>query len=238
MASEFLDRFDPSSESLLRLIFRHVDEPMLQEIASADYGMDADEHLSQLRAIKSGKIPAPMQWEPREVLELIRWSEPEDPTWSPGSKGDRGHWMRLLSCAVLLRAEAEPANEGYFTGEDSTIIQLVDSAIKLGDDVANAALQFLCWCMQSPGFGDWDRPFIAVAIQILVVWLDKCNSDTAAQLIAAYDYEHSSHSERFNDCQKSKAWKKLINDVLVGSKNSPPEIKSFGEDLVNAIQAG
>lgn len=210
---------------------------MLREIAAADYGMDADEHLTQLRAIKNGTIPAPMQWEPKEVLELIRWSEPEDPNWSPGSTGRRGHWMRLLACTVLLRAEAEPANEGYFTGEDSTVIQLVDSAIKLGDDVSVAALQFLCWCMQSSGFGDWDRPYFAVVIQILLVWLGKCDSETAVQLIAVSDFEHSSHAEMINDCQKSKAWKNLIHDVLIGSTNSPPEIKQFGESLASGIRA-
>lgn len=190
MPSEFLDQFSPSSDSLLRLAFRHVDDSMLREIAAADYGEDADEHLSQLLAIKNGTSPAPMQWEPKEVLELIRWSEPEDPTWTPGSTSHRGHWMRLLSCAVLLRAEAELANECRLNGEDSTVIQLVDSAIKLGDDATNAALQFLSCCMQSSGFGDWDRPYFAVAIQILIVWLDKCDPDTAVQLIAAADYEH------------------------------------------------
>ena len=210
---------------------------MLREIAAADYGEDADEHLSQLLAIKNGTIPTPMQWEPKEVLELIRWSEPEDPTWSPGSTSHRGHWMRLLSCAVLLRAEAEPANEGRFTGEDSTVIQLVDSAIKLGDDATNAALQFLCWCMQSPGFDDGDRPYFAIAIQILLVWLDRCDPDTAVDLITVSENEHSSTAEMFNDCQKSKAWKKLIEDVLVGSTNSPPEIKRFGESVANEIKA-
>jgi hypothetical protein len=237
MSSKFLDQFAPSCDSLLQLAFRHVDDSTLREIAAADYGQDADEHLSQLLAIKNGNIPAPMRWEPKEVLELIRWSEPEDPTWSPGSTGHRGHWMRLLACAVLLRAEAEPANEHYFSGEDSTIIQLVDSTIKLGDDATNAALQFLCWCMQSSGFGEWDRPYFAVAVQILLVWLGKCDPDSAIQLIAASDYEHSSHSEMFNDCQKSKAWKKLINDIMIRSTNSPPEIKRFGESLAKTIQA-
>ncbi|WP_218933295.1 hypothetical protein [Rubripirellula lacrimiformis] len=237
MSFDYLDPFDPSSDSLLHLAFRHVDDSMLREIAAADYGEDAGKHLSQLLAIKNGTIPAPMQWEPKEVLELIRWSEPEDPTWSPGSTGHRGHWMRLLSCAVLLRAEAEPANEGRFTGEDSTVIQLVDSAIKLGDAATNAALQFLCWCTQSSGFGDWDRPYFTVAIQILLVWLDKCDPDTAVQLIAASDYEHSSHAEMFKYCQKTPAWKKFIEDVLVGSTNAPPEVKRFGENLANAILA-
>ncbi|KLU02318.1 hypothetical protein RISK_005384 [Rhodopirellula islandica] len=93
-----MDQLEPSSDDLLRIVFSNVDESMLREIAAADYGEVFDEHLEQLAVIKSGKILAPMQWEPKEVLELIRWSEPEDPSWSPGSTGDRGHWMRLFAC--------------------------------------------------------------------------------------------------------------------------------------------
>src|SRR5262245_2436176 len=106
---------------------------MLREIASADYGMDADAHLDALLRIRDrGEAPAPMNWEPKEVLELIRWSEPEDPNWRPGGTGIRGHVMRAFVCAALLRAAPEPANHGYFDGENQTIAQLLASALVLG----------------------------------------------------------------------------------------------------------
>ena len=151
-----IGQLEPSKDDLLQIVFSRVDDSMLREIAAADYGQDVDEHLKQLLAIKHGKVHVPMRWEPREVLELIRWSEPEDRTWSPGSTGERGHWMRLFACSALLRAAAEPANEGYFTGEDSTIIQLVDSGIKLGEKTATATLRFLSWCMQQRSSVDFD----------------------------------------------------------------------------------
>jgi hypothetical protein len=36
VSSEYLDHFAPSNASLLQLVFRRVDESMLQEIAEAD----------------------------------------------------------------------------------------------------------------------------------------------------------------------------------------------------------
>jgi len=232
MSYDLLNRFEPTPDELLRLVFGRVDESMLHEIAAADYGQDVDEHLEQLHAIKSGKVLAPMRWEPKEVLELIRWSEPEDPTWSPGSTGDRGHWMRLFSCTVLLRAAADPANEGYFTGEDSTIIQLVDSAIKLGVSTPRAALKFLCWCMQSETLGDWDRLYFAIAIQILLVVLNECDSDTTMLLIDAIRSDNTTPAEIFNDCQKKKTWRVITQKFLIESKNSTLETRQLGERFV------
>jgi hypothetical protein len=54
----------------------------LGEIVPADYGQDVEEHLVALRRIcATREVPSPMPWRPGEVLELIRWSEPEDPEW-------------------------------------------------------------------------------------------------------------------------------------------------------------
>jgi hypothetical protein len=83
---------------------------MLEEISRADYGMDAQAHLAALLPIRDEvRVSAPMPWEPREVLELVRWSQPGDPAWEPGSLGERGHIMRLV-----LRS---PAPCGCRTGE-------------------------------------------------------------------------------------------------------------------------
>ena len=232
MSNQPLGQLEPSSDELLRIVLVHVDDSMLREIAAADYGQDFDEHLEQLAAIKSGKILAPMRWEPKEVLELIRWSEPEDPTWSPGSTGDRGHWMRLFACAALLRAAAEPANEGHFTGEDSTIIQLVDSVMKLGEKTSMAALKFLCWCMQARSLSDWDRPYFAVAILILLVQLDKSDLSILGFLEAATRSDDLARTEMFSGCQKTKTWHKLIRNVLIESKNSNLNIQDFGNSLL------
>lgn len=135
-----------------------------------------------------------------------------------------------MHCSTACRAE--PANEGYFTGEDSTIIQLVDSAIKLGESTSKSALKFLCWCMQSETLGDWDRPYFDIAIQIMLVLLNECNPNTSMFLIDATSSDNATPAEIFNDCQKKKTWRVITQKFLIESKNSTLEIQQLGERLV------
>jgi len=140
--------FPPSADLLLDCARRHIDDGMLMEIARADYGLDVDAHLAALRPIRDqGIIPVPLAWHPGEVLELIRWSDPEDPSWKPGGTGRRGHQMRAFACAALLRAGAEPWNEGYDSAAsaDSSLAQCLASAKVLGEEMGEAAACFLTW---------------------------------------------------------------------------------------------
>jgi hypothetical protein len=141
-----LDAFPASAARLLGVARRQVDDGMLAEIARADYGRDAERHLAALVPIRDhGWVPAPLHWHPGEVLELVRWSQPEDPTWKPGGTGTRGHQMRAFACAALLRASAEPGNEYYEGSDDSTLAQCLASAKVLGEEMLEAAGQFLTW---------------------------------------------------------------------------------------------
>jgi hypothetical protein len=231
------EHIQPSKDALLDLAFQQVDDSMLREIALADYGADAAAHLQALLAIKHGQVPAPMKWEPREVLELTRYSEPEDPTSKHESDGKRKHWMRLLSCAILIRAASEPENFGYFIAEDYTIIQLVDSALKLGPTTSLAALQFLCWCIEYRNLDDWnqDRPYFAVAIMLLAVLLDKCDLKTAQYLIAAAHSEVIALTQLFNSSHLPEKWKDLTRRVLCDPAQPDEELQRFGALLLSDI---
>ncbi len=75
--AEFLNRFRPSQNAVLDWLRERVDDPMVREIAEADYGQDAEQHFNVLIKVRNGgKLPVPLTWVPREVLELIRWSRP------------------------------------------------------------------------------------------------------------------------------------------------------------------
>ena len=107
MSAAFFEVFQPQADQLLRQVSRLIDDGMLEEIAAADYGYDVEKHLAHLQLIRDeGSFAVPMRWEPREILELIRWSEPEDPKWKPGAFGERGHWMRAFACTSLLRGNS------------------------------------------------------------------------------------------------------------------------------------
>jgi hypothetical protein len=177
-----LEELRPSPTDLFDLLRSRVDDSMLQEIAEADYGDDSDEHFRALKRVQaSGELP-PNEWVPMEVIELIRFSQPDDPTWKPGSTGTRGHVMRAYCCVVLLRIAADPKNYEYIDGENQTIILLVDSAIVLGGDVPLAALRLLCWRILSLPRSDCEYPFFALAILLLALNVRAVNEEGLIQL--------------------------------------------------------
>jgi hypothetical protein len=177
-----LEELRPSPTDLFELLRSRVDDSMLQEIAEADYGEDAEEHFRALKRVQtSGELP-PNEWIPMEVIELIRFSQPDDPTWKPGSTGTRGHVMRAYCCVILLRIAADPKNYVYFEGENQTIIQLIDSALALGGDAQLAALRLLCWRTLSLPRADDEYPFFALAILLLAVRLGALKEDGIIRL--------------------------------------------------------
>ncbi len=242
MSTSPLARLKPSAQPLFDLVFRRVDDSMLREIAEADYGFGVDEHLEALLAIKHGQIPAPMEWEPKEVLELTRWSEPDEPdgTWEP--TGERGHWMRLWACAVLIRAAVEPENEFRFLGEESTIIQLVASAMRLGPEAAQATLQFLAWHLEYRVVEIEKSPYSAVGALLLCVFLNRCDPETLHYLIAVAKAEDTDISGLFGEGQKSQTWHDITYSLLIepGALQSGPinsELKSFGAAILGGTNS-
>jgi hypothetical protein len=229
MLTHPLDCLQPADRPLLDLIFEHVDDSMLLEIARCDYGDDVEIHLAALHQIRANNIPVPIQWHPGEVLCLTRWKEWDSLSAQDGAISTRNHWMRLFACTVLIWASLEPENYEYsgeywnhIDGENSTIIQLLDSALHLGDDVSLAALKFLCWRMQcqiqraliDEDFGNC--PCYALAMLLLCVSLDRCNSEIVSFLISmAYcNHEYIPISKEI-DCQRSQKWRDAIYRILL-----------------------
>jgi hypothetical protein len=146
--AELIAAFPPSEDVLLACARRAIDDEMLVEIAGADDGTDFDAHLAALRPIRDqGIVPVPLAWRPGEVLELIRWSNPDDPESKPGGTGLRSHQMRAFACAALLRAGAEPENYYYDRpgSSESSLGLCLLSAKALGEEMSEAVARFLTW---------------------------------------------------------------------------------------------
>jgi hypothetical protein len=142
-----------------------LDASMIDELAAADYGSDVTEHRQGIRRLLTvDRLPERLAWHPSEVLELMRWSMPDDPTWKSGSTGRRGHLLRLFSCLVLVHTQ---------TGQEPTdsLAPLVDSALALESAAVPATVSFLAWCrLHEPG--DWRSdptapPFLTFALLLL-----------------------------------------------------------------------
>jgi hypothetical protein len=225
-----LDCLEPSDWPLLDLMVEHIDDSILAEIAIKDYGHDAEIHLAALHQIRAKNIPVPLKWHPGEVLCLTRWTELESLKLLDGGISTRNHWMRLFACTALIWASLEPENDddqgeywNHIEGEESTIIQFLNSALYLGDDVAIAALKFLGWRMQyqiqraliHEDFGNC--PCYAVAMLLLCVSLNRCDPEIVSFLISmAYcNNECLPLSEEINECQRSQKWRDTIDQILL-----------------------
>jgi hypothetical protein len=260
MLTNPLQRLKPIHNPLLALIFEHVDDSMLLEIAQADYGEDVEIHLAALDQIRANNIPFPIQWHPGEVLELTRWTEWDNLHPLDGEISKRNHWMRLFACTVLIWASLEPENYEYnggdwnhICGEDSTIIQLIDSALNLGEETSLAALQFLGWRMQcqmerallDEDFGNC--PCYAVAM--LLLWVSLVGGASSLEhrdpklvgflISVAHCNENFPISREIRECQLSQKWRDAIERILLDPTasdyaHSNPELRNFGMELLGA----
>jgi hypothetical protein len=146
--------------------------------------------------------------------------------------------MRAFVCTLLLRAAAEPENLDYITGENQTIIQLVKSAIALGNEATQATLSFLCWCF--PLVSDTcEKPFYAMAILLLQVFLSK-HDKHGEDILAICDWVMNEEAKvRSNDIwgirvsnwwllgltfhnQKHQAWECLTRKILLEPSKPHP----------------
>jgi hypothetical protein len=197
------ERFPPDPRSAVDYLRALIDEGMLREIAEADYAQDVEGHFSALKPIwEGGDLTELDHWFPMEVLELIRWSEPEDSDWKPGSTGSRGHKLRAFSCAVLL---ATP----NFEPDKETLIQLVDSVSILGSEAQEAAARFLVWRLDTLGREE-DRPFFALALaaitQSLVDPLSNTMEQDLADWVAGEESFERAYLTGFHDSYQDSPW--------------------------------
>jgi hypothetical protein len=220
--------FPPSSQLLLDVTRRQIDDGMLLELAEADYGLDAEIHLSSLRPIRDqGVVHPPLGWHPAEVLALTRWHNPEkpnEPPFEPGPTEKRGHQIRAFACAVLLHLGPE-----YDVGHDSTLAQCLVSTKVLGDEVNQAAGSFLTWRIPHLGVEPtWvaamDRWLYAFGLLVVASRLPRqCISDSILGDAAAWVLDEETHSRRVSLYPESRPapfsvscgfWKPLAAELV------------------------
>jgi hypothetical protein len=161
-----LVRLSKGHGRLMQVLSERIDDGMLQEIASADYKMGYEGHLAALTVIRARDVPkGRMAWEPQEVLELFRWSEFGD---NRSGRRDRPaedfHIMRAFCCVAILTAYADPENYEYFEGNNSTLIQLLDSLEMVGIDAKSYTVPFLAWLLCCLPDNEDERAFFILGL--------------------------------------------------------------------------
>lgn len=176
MSPDLLALFEPSADALFDLLRERIDNSMLREIAGNDVPFRTDANLKALIPIRrTGKIPAPLEWEPKEVLELTKWTEPDDLELNDEVDHDpvRGHIIRAFACAALLKAGADPENDGRLPGEIDTLVQLLSSALVLERDVQNATARLIAWRLakhRKDRNDEENPPFFELALFLLALF--------------------------------------------------------------------
>ena len=256
-----LNHFSPSDAAILEWLKPIIVDSMLRDIAYADFGLDEEEYFAALVPIRDGhKIPDPLPWFPREALNLTRWLEPDDPVWKPdylgpnnemGSGGliwkpqacgERGHWIRFFSCAVLLKAADDVESQDYITEENDTLIQFIASALWLGSDAVDHALRLVCWRTLRMSSDNEEYPFFAMAILLLrMTQFEKGSNAKELQMLADWVIAEEARtriglwrveSEEWllgltNFDQRHNIWRKVISDVLLDSSKRLPKPTAF-----------
>ena len=128
---------EPNADKLLHMLGQDLPTPDLRSIAGFDCGYDFEKHYEALLSIKANGVRSPLRHHPGEVLNLVKWAEP-DPKAGPYAM-ETEHCRRAFACAALLRAlgnehEMPPDwSEGQM-GSNTTLIQLIASLRILGYD--------------------------------------------------------------------------------------------------------
>lgn len=185
---DFVRALPQDADGLLRALSAKIDDEMLREIASADYGQDVERHLAPLKVFRdTGTFPK--SWDifrPMECLELIRWSQPDDPEWRPSGRGASGHWMRAFSAACVLRYRGEFRELGGENSLANSLAPLVASLIQNDGGLGSELAGFCSWL--SMRFDDEvvrdDTPTFAVVVLLASLKLGLPLSDEAGANLA------------------------------------------------------
>ncbi|MDR3425449.1 MAG: hypothetical protein P4M13_10335 [Alphaproteobacteria bacterium] len=229
----------------------------LVKISEADYGMDAKEHYEKLFQIYStGEMPRPLTWNPREVLELTKWSQPDDPKWKPGTYGERDHLQRAFSCCVLLVCADDYSHE-----YSDLISRLIESCLVWGRDSLPLLEELILWKLLKKADNE-EYSFCALGYLLTYCLRRKKKDKDEAFLselfrwfiecanLAAQSSDFSSCSPKYVGSswlfastpfeQSFDVWRSMIRKALFLQEENFPlslrkEAKDLGEKLIAAI---
>jgi hypothetical protein len=168
-----LRTFQPDKHILLDQFRQAVTDPMLEQIARTDYALHFEEYLTALKTlVRTGHIPEPLPWCPREVLELTMWNEP-----SPLTPDLRTfHLTRGFAAVVLAFAYPRPETHTRMGGGiNSVVAQLLESSFFLQGAYIASLPSFLAQLYHDLGQlpqDEVEQPFLLLALLLAVYQLD------------------------------------------------------------------
>jgi hypothetical protein len=208
--------------ALLEWLRPRLTEAMLTAIAEEDHGYDRDENFAVLQDIaRSGRVPVPLEWVPREVMELSRWAE--------GLHVD--HVQRAFCATVLCLAELTAERFGSI---EANLAILLESCAILGGEALVRAEGLLVALSERPGCEPSERAFATLGLLLAAVQRDPQDPRLAplaahllaldAELVRSGDYAHPEHGFVLGATHFDTAhavWKRLVHHTFAEWRDDP-----------------
>lgn len=179
---------EPDETALLDVLRSRISRLMLEELAANDYGEEVSGHLKAIEEqISSTPTLGDLGWRPREVLELERWSQPDE----VGKTEDdyrAAHVKRLFACTILLRNAGHMSPSPVRLSEDdyfletsaASVIRALRSAVALGALCYRPALAFNMWLYEAQPYSRL-RPFVALSAALLGIAMTESDAEFGSE---------------------------------------------------------
>lgn len=155
----------PDFGALLKVLGSLTAFHELSNMSGGDAGQDTDKHLFAIDVIaRTGVVPSPLEWHPREALMQYRLRDPRARAESEQREAYAG---RAFACAVLLRAACEEANLELIMAEIEDVQWFCESVMLLGKEVQELGARFLAQCAYEPDCLEELHPYVALGALIL-----------------------------------------------------------------------
>jgi len=250
---------DPDPDILLRKLSHHITKKDIEEISNADNGWGLDDNRTILTGIRdTGEVPCPLEWEPKEVCQLVRWNEPAvfDPVQVCNATRDdlQVHRQRAFACAILLRAWLDDS-EGRLFGENQSAAVLLASSLVLREPMVSLATRLIAASAIKPVVCDEEeRPVLVLGVLIgilaatelprngetlcsLVQWIETADTElreSESSLVRSHDFVLGLTGYHI----RHPMWRSLVQHFLIEPQRPhPPEadeiLRAFGS-LINS----
>lgn len=229
-----LKGFKADALSLFSFFRARMTEKHISTIASADYGMDYDQHFAVLHEIwTKGLIPQSKGWD-LEVLELTRWST---------ALTMFNHEIRAFASIVLILEY--PNTQTRQNSLNETLVILIESCRALGEETLPLLEELLVWVYNALSeYSQMDQAFALLALLLVRAILDatdmralevctklkeiettisECFTQDVAYPQEQWLFQHLHHNI------KNRLWKKQAQELLEEAQNSFPESEHWKE---------
>ena len=215
-----LDGWQSSASGLLDWLRPRMTREHLEGIADADYGNGDEKSLAALLDIcATGLVPRSLDWHPREVLELTRWSSGEHVN----------HLVRAFCCTLLYLSTDDDVHE-------CTAPILVESSLALGPEARGLAEQLFVWRCETicPGDEDEDdegaEPAALLLLAILAAAADPGDPRLDALVRMLVDHPEGTPRHLIDLMEgsiRAELWADLRTHILVPARADHPPIETL-----------